>query len=66
MKSEKKMEIIFQDKISNINIVNTIFGLVTDYSDESLTVMLPDSKFMIITINSLLEIKEWEDTDPTG
>ncbi len=63
MKSAMKMEIIFQDKILDLNIVHTIIGIVTDMSDESLTVMLENNKFIIITLKSLLEINEPKEYD---
>ena len=64
MNSETKMEIIFQDKIEDIVILNTIHGIITDLSDNSLTIMLQNGNFMIISTKSLLEIKELDKNDP--
>jgi hypothetical protein len=58
MNFEKKMTIIFQDIILDINIVHVIKGIVTDISDESICVMLENNKFMIFPTQSLLEIAQ--------
>jgi hypothetical protein len=66
MNTETKMEIIFQDKIEDIVILNTIHGIITDLSDSTLTIMLQNGNFMIISTKSLLEIKELDKNDPIG
>jgi hypothetical protein len=64
MNSENKVEIIFQEKIKDIEIINTIQGIITDITDESLTMMLQDGKIIIISTKCLVEIKEWKEYDP--
>jgi len=63
MNIENMMEIVFQDKIKDIIIVNTIFGVLTDVSNESLTVMLQNNKFIVISTKYLLEINDWKEYD---
>ena len=58
MKPAKKMVIIFQDKIFDLNMVHTVVGLLTDVTDSALTVLLNNGKFMIIAKETLLEVKE--------
>ena len=58
MNSVKKMTIIFQDNIQDVNIVNSVKGIITDISDISICVMLENNKFMMFTTKSLLEITE--------
>jgi hypothetical protein len=64
MNSENKVEIIFQEKIKDIEIINTIQGIITDVTNESLTMMLQDGKIIIISTKCLVEIKEWKKYDP--
>ena len=63
MNIENMMEIVFQVKIKDIIIVNTIFGVLTDVSNESLTVMLQNNKFIVISTKYLLEINDWKEYD---
>jgi len=63
MSTENKMEIVFQEKIKDIIIVNTILGVLTDVSNESLTVMLQNNKFIIISTKYLLEINNCKEYD---
>lgn len=60
MKSAKKMVVIFQDKIFDLSMVRTIVGILADETDSTLTVLLRNGKCMIITKESLLEVKEWK------
>lgn len=56
MNSVKKMIIIFQDNIQDVNIIHIVKGIITDISDTSICVMLENNNFMVFTTESLLEI----------
>ena len=63
MNLDNMMEIIFQDKIKDVVIVNTILGILTDVSNESLTIKLQNNNFIIISTKCLLEINDWKEHD---
>ena len=58
MNTINKMELVFQDRIKDIIIVNTILGFLTDFSNESLTVMLQNDKFIILRLRILRGLKQ--------
>ncbi|KYK27471.1 hypothetical protein AYK20_02655 [Thermoplasmatales archaeon SG8-52-1] len=60
MNSVRKMTIIFQDIIQDVNIVHIVKGIITDITDSSICVMLENNNFMVFTTESLLEISEYE------
>ena len=60
MNSVKKMNIIFQDNIQDVNIVHIVKGIITDITNTSICVMLENNNFMVFTTESLLEISEFE------
>ena len=63
MNPAKKMQIVFEEKISSVNIINTVHGVITDITEDTLTLMLQNNKYMIISAKSLLEINESENID---
>ena len=63
MNPAKKMQIVFQEKISSVDIINTVLGVITDITEDTLTVMLQNNKYMIISAKSLLEINESQNYD---
>ncbi len=54
----KKMLVVFQDKLLDLNIVHTISGVITDVSDISLTVIMQSGKCTVIPKESLLQVDE--------
>jgi ABC-type dipeptide/oligopeptide/nickel transport system ATPase subunit len=63
MNPAKKMQIVFQEKISSVNTINTVLGVITDITEESLTLKLQNNRYMIISAQSLLEINESQNYD---
>ena len=63
MNMENMMEIVFQDKIEDIITVNTICGVLTDVSNESLTILLQNNNFIVISTKYLLEINDCKKYD---
>ena len=60
MGSAKRMEIIFQDRIKDIEIVHSIIGIILDETSISLTVLTKSGRYFFIDKETLLEVKEWK------
>ena len=58
MKPAQKTMVIFLDRIKGEKIVRCYVGVIIDVSDISVTVLMRSGKIVIITRETLLEVKE--------